>query len=113
MVESSLKFDDSWSRPLADLVLHQKSNITKAGLHCGSMWAKQMGGKLFQGVQALGKSGLCSRQFSGGCFKVVPQSTAHLNGGRPCGAMTMAKSCKDNWSYVAKWTQLMITSSCF
>ena len=28
-----------------------------------------MGGKLFQGVQALGKSGLCSRQLAGDCYK--------------------------------------------
>ena len=35
------------------------------------MFAKQMGGKLFQGVQAPGKSGLCSRQFAGDWYKVV------------------------------------------
>ena len=28
---------------------------TKAGLSCVSMLAKQIGGKLFQGIQALGK----------------------------------------------------------
>ena len=34
---------------------------TKAGLLYGSMLAKQMGGKLLQGIQAQRKSGLCSR----------------------------------------------------
>ena len=56
-----------------------------------------MGGKLFQGVQALGKSGLCSGQLAGDCCKSVPQSTGHLNGARLCGAMKMAKSCKEGW----------------
>ena len=32
---------------------------TKARLRCGSIWTKQMGGKLFQGIQALGQCGLC------------------------------------------------------
>ena len=58
------------------------------------MGAKQMGGKLFQGVQALGKSGLCSGQLAGDCCKAVPQSTGHLNAARPCGVMKMAKSCQ-------------------
>ena len=68
---------------------------TKAGLHCWSMYAKQMGGKLFQGIQAQGKLGLCSVQLAGDCCKVVPLCTGHLNRGRPCGAMKMAKSCKE------------------
>ena len=54
-----------------------------------------MSSKLFQGVQTMGKSGLCSRQPAGDCCKAVPQSTGHLNGARPCGAMKMAKSCKE------------------
>ena len=37
---------------------------TKARLCCGSMQAKQMGGKHFQGVQGLEKSGLCSGQLA-------------------------------------------------
>ena len=37
---------------------------TKAGLSCGSMLVKQMGGKLFQGEHALGKSGMCSGQLA-------------------------------------------------
>ena len=48
---------------------------TTAGLRSESMYAKQMCGKLFQGVLALGKSGLCSRQLSGNCCKAVPRST--------------------------------------
>ena len=40
-----------------------------------------MGGKLFQGAQALGKSGQCSRQLAGECCKVVPQSNGQLQWG--------------------------------
>ena len=54
-----------------------------------------MGGKLFQGVQPLGKSGQHSGQLTGDSCKVFPHSTGHLNGARPCGAMKMAKSCKE------------------
>ena len=54
-----------------------------------------MGAKLFQGVQAMGKSGLCSRQLAGNCCKAVPQRTGHLNGARLCGDMKMANSCKE------------------
>ena len=54
-----------------------------------------MGSKLFQGVQALGKSGLGSGQLVGDCCKAVPQCTGHLNGARPCGATKLAKSCKE------------------
>ena len=52
---------------------------TEAGLCCGSMLAKQMGGKRFQGIQALGKPGLCSGQLAGDCCKAVPQSTGHFD----------------------------------
>ena len=52
---------------------------TKAGLRCRIIQAKKMGGKLFQGVQALGKSGLCFRQLAGNWIR----------------AMKMAKSCKE------------------
>ena len=51
-----------------------------------------MGGKLFQGVQALGKSELCS---AGDCCKAVSHNTGQLYGARPCGAMKMAKSSKE------------------
>ena len=46
-------------------------------------------------VQALGKSGLCSRQLAGDCYKAAPQSSGHLNWAQLCGAMKMAKSCKE------------------
>ena len=68
---------------------------TKAGLCCRSMSAKQLGGKLFQGVQALGKSGLCSRQLAGNCCKAVSRSSSRLNGTQLCEVMKMAKSCKE------------------
>ena len=56
----------------------------------------QVGGcKLIQGIQALGKSGLCSRQLTGNYCKVVSQSTGKLNGAQPFGAMKMAKSYKE------------------
>ena len=35
------------------------------GLYCSSMQVKQVVGKLFQGIQALGKSGLSSRRLVG------------------------------------------------
>ena len=54
-----------------------------------------MGGKLFQGVQALGKSGLCSGQLAGDCCEVVPRVLATLMGPRLCGAMKMTKSGKE------------------
>ena len=54
-----------------------------------------MGSKLYKGLQALGMSELCSRQLAGDRCKVVPQSTCHLNGARPCGAMKMTKSCEE------------------
>ena len=58
---------------------------TKAWLHCESMSAKQMGGKLFQGVQVLGKSG----RITGVCYKMVPLSIDHLNGAQLWGAMKL------------------------
>ena len=44
-----------------------------------------MDGKLFQGVQVLGKSGLCDGQLADNCSKAVPHSTgptmwSHENG---------------------------------
>ena len=54
-----------------------------------------MGGKLFQGVQALGKSRQHSGQLTGDSCKVAPRGTGHLNGTQPCGAMKVAKSCKE------------------
>ena len=47
----------------------------QAALGCESMQAKQLGGKLFQGIQALGKSVMCSRQLAGDCYNAVPKST--------------------------------------
>ena len=49
-----------------------------------------MGGKLFQGAQAMEKSGLCSGQLTGDCCNAVPQSAGHLNG-----AVGVAKSFKE------------------
>ena len=54
-----------------------------------------MSSKLFQGVQALGKSELYSRQLGGNYCKVVPQSTVAAKKTRLCGAMKMAESCKE------------------
>ena len=59
-----------------------------------------MGSKLFQGIQALGKSGLC---FCTSCKAgslplqsgLLQGTTGHLNGARLSGAMKMAKSCNE------------------
>ena len=56
--------------------------------------------KLFQGIQALGKSGLC---FCTSCKAgllpmqsgVLQGTTGHLNGACLSGAMEMAKSCNE------------------
>ena len=69
---------------------------TKAWLVFGSMYAKQMEGKLFHGVRAQGKSRLSSRQLAGDCCKAIPQSANwFLEWTGPCGAVKMEKSCKD------------------
>ena len=47
---------------------------TKAGL-CGGSVYKQIDAKLFQSLQTLGLSGLCSGQLTGDKYKVVPQDT--------------------------------------
>ena len=57
-----------------------RSNFAAAGLRCRSVTVKQMDGKRFQGVKALGKSGLCSRQLAVSHYKVVPQSAGRLHG---------------------------------
>ena len=44
------------------------------------MLAKQMGGKLFRSIQALGKTGLGPGQLAGDYCKEVPLSTGHTNG---------------------------------
>ena len=48
-----------------------------------------MGSKLFEGVQDLGKSGMCSGQLAVDCCKMVPQSD--LNGVQWSWTMNMAK----------------------
>ena len=68
---------------------------TKARLPYERIKAKKMGSNLFQGVQAQGKSGLCSAQLAGDLSQVVPQNTGPLNRARWCGAVKMALSCKE------------------
>ena len=71
-----------------------------------------MGGKIFLGIQAMGESGLCSQQLAGGYFKAVPRVLAgHLNGAQPCGAMKMAKSCKEGTGLGQKVTGLKLSAS--
>ena len=60
--------------------LEQSLVEVKSGLDCGRIKAKQIGGKLSQGVQALGKHGLCSGHLARDCYKEDPLSTGHLNG---------------------------------
>ena len=64
---------------------------SKAWLRCGSMLAKKMDSQLFP---AQGEYGLCFGLIAGDHCEDVPQSTGHLNGAQPCGAMKMAKSCE-------------------
>ena len=68
---------------------------TKAGLPYERIKVKKLGSNLFQGIQAQGKSGLCSAQLAGDLSQVVPQNTGPLNGARWCGAIKMALSCKE------------------
>ena len=80
------------------LVLLTKTN---AGLHCGSLLADGET-HLSQSMQAMGKSGLCSRLLACDHWKEVPQITGHLNGAQLCGAMKMDKSCKEGAAAILK-----------
>ena len=75
-----------WETASELLVLLTK---TKAGHCCGRMKVKQMDNKLFQGIQSLEKSGLCSGQLAHDFCKGVPQNTGYFNGPDhvDCGAM--------------------------
>ena len=55
----------------------------------------QMGGRLFQGVQVLGESGLRSGQLTGDCYKAVSKIFGHLNEPDRVEQRKWLKSCKE------------------